>query len=253
MADKEKKPGKSLLERAAPILLLALVAMSFAIGTLYQKVQDLQKDIVQGVALSDSSSKSPAPAANDSDSAAQPQAAVPAVTTEDHVRGSLDADVFLIEYSDYYCPFCSRFHPTAQQARDTYGDQLAWVYRHFPLDQLHPNARALAEISECVASLGGEDAFWAFTDAAYESVPADPAAAIELAASQGVDQAALQSCYDEGTFKQQVQDQYQAGLTAGVTGTPGNFVVDKAGNAQKLAGAVPFENLKSAIDSALGK
>jgi protein-disulfide isomerase len=85
----------------------------------------------------------------------------------DHVRGNKDARFLLVEYSDYSCPFCARFHPTAQQLVEEFDGELAWVYRHFPLDQLHPTARSEAEASECVAKLAGEDAFWSFTDALY--------------------------------------------------------------------------------------
>ncbi len=89
---------------------------------------------------------------------------LPSVSEQDHVKGERGAKVKLIEYSDYECPFCVRFHPTAQQVLDEYGNDLAWVYRHFPLDQIHPRARPAAEASECVAELGGEEAFWDFTD-----------------------------------------------------------------------------------------
>jgi protein-disulfide isomerase len=93
---------------------------------------------------------------------------LPPVTSADYVKGNRNGQVFLIEYSDYECPFCTRFHPTAQKVVDTYSEA-AWVYRHFPLDQLHPNARPAAEAAECVGELGGEDAFWKFTDEIFSS------------------------------------------------------------------------------------
>lgn len=260
MADQDSKPAKGLLERFAPLLLIAVVAMAFVIGALWQKVQLLQKNLITDLI----SNSTPQP--NIAGATAVPQAVptsgklasdqaakLPKVTQADHLRGSLNAPVILIEYSDYYCPFCSRFHVTAKQVLSDYGDQIAWVYRHFPLDQLHPHARALAELSECVTELAGDDAFWLFTDATYESVPADPAAAINLAVSQGINKDSLQKCYDDGQFKSKVEDQYQTGLAAGVTGTPGNFIVNQAGDTWKLPGAVPLENLKTVIDEALGK
>lgn len=88
---------------------------------------------------------------------------------EDHVRGNRNADVLLIEYSDFECPFCVRFHPTAQQLLDEYGNKMGWVYRHYPLDQLHPSARPAALASECVKEIGGEEAFWKFADEAFTS------------------------------------------------------------------------------------
>lgn len=82
----------------------------------------------------------------------------------DHVAGSKNPKIYLVEYSDYQCPFCKNFHVTAQKLVDNY-QELAWVYRHLPLEQLHPNAMPAALASECVAELGGNDAFWKFTDA----------------------------------------------------------------------------------------
>lgn len=87
----------------------------------------------------------------------------PSVTAEDNYRGASDARIVLVEYSDYECPFCERFHPTAQQALDEYPDDVAWVFRHYPLS-FHPNAQKAAEAAECVYSLAGNDAFWAYTD-----------------------------------------------------------------------------------------
>ena len=88
------------------------------------------------------------------------------LTDADHVRGDRNAPIVMIEYSDYECPFCSRFHPTMKQVMQEYEGQIAWAYRHFPLS-FHPYAQVLAEGSECVAELGGNDAFWEFTDAIY--------------------------------------------------------------------------------------
>ena len=92
---------------------------------------------------------------------------IPAVSDQDHILGNLNAPVKLIEYSDLQCPFCGRFHPTMQRVVKEYGDQVAWVYRHFPLESIHPNARPLANASECAANLGGNDSFWKFVDAVF--------------------------------------------------------------------------------------
>lgn len=95
--------------------------------------------------------------------------AVPEVKKDDHVRGAKNPKVYLVEYSDFQCPFCLRFSPTLKQALDEYKDKVAIVYRHFPLESIHPQARPLAEGSECAAELGGEDKFWEFHDKVFES------------------------------------------------------------------------------------
>lgn len=89
---------------------------------------------------------------------------LPKITAQDHVRGNRNAQIFLIEYSDFECPYCKSFHPTAMQALEEYGDKIGWAYRHYPLDMIHPNARPAAIASECVAELGGDEAFWKFAD-----------------------------------------------------------------------------------------
>lgn len=94
--------------------------------------------------------------------------AVPEVRKDDHVRGAKNPKVYLVEYSDFQCPFCLRFHPSLKQALDEYKDKVALVYRHFPLESIHPSARPLAEGSECAAELGGENAFWEFHDKVFE-------------------------------------------------------------------------------------
>ena len=73
-----------------------------------------------------------------------------AIGEGDHIRGNPNASITLVEFSDFQCPFCSRFHPTAKQALDEYENDIRWVYKHFPLDSIHPQARPAAEASECV-------------------------------------------------------------------------------------------------------
>ena len=88
-----------------------------------------------------------------------------ALNDMDYVRGDKSARVLLFEYSDYDCPFCKRVHPTIQTLVAENAGKVAWVYRQFPLDQLHPTARAKSEAALCAGKLGGNDAFWAFSDA----------------------------------------------------------------------------------------
>src|SRR5690606_20604261 len=96
------------------------------------------------------------------------------VSDKDHIRGNPDADIIVVEYSDYQCPFCQQFHGTMQTLLDAYGKdgKIAWAYRHYPVHQVHALARPASELAECVASVSGNDAFWSFTDALFEHSPA---------------------------------------------------------------------------------
>ncbi len=94
---------------------------------------------------------------------------VSAVDADDHVRGDVNAPVKLIEYSDLECPYCRLFHPEVMSVMAQYGSDVAWVYRHLPLESIHPLARPLAEGSECAAELGGNDKFWEYVDYIFSS------------------------------------------------------------------------------------
>lgn len=195
-----------------------------------------------------------APSGAPSPSAARPPAGdVPAPDDEDHYKGSKDARITLIEYSDYECPFCERFHPTAQQAVDDYNGQVNWVYRHFPLS-FHANAQKEAEGAECADEQGGDKAFWAFTDKIFERTTSNGTgfaltALAPLAEEIGLNKAKFQECLDSGKFAQHVQADMVEGGDAGVTGTPGTFVYDnETGNSELIPGALPFAQIKPVID-----
>ncbi len=186
---------------------------------------------------------------NNAGAAAQIQVAQ--VTSDDHVMGDLStADIVVVEYSDFECPFCGRFHPTMEQVVEEYNGQVAWVYRHFPLTSIHPNAQGYAEAAECVAEFAGNDGFWNFGSALFEQQPS-LAGLSALATQFGVDEAAFQECYDSGRYKAKVASQLQDATKAGAQGTPYSVVLNKAGETTPLSGALPIEQVRAVIDAAL--
>lgn len=179
------------------------------------------------------------------------------ITDDDHIRGNPNADVVIVEYSDFECPFCKRFHTTMQQVVGEYGDKVAWVYRQFPLDQLHPvKARAEAVASECAAELGGNDAFWKFADRFMELTPSNNQTDIETVIPQivreiGLNESAFQTCFESGKYDQHIEEDIQNAIATGGRGTPWSIVVTKSGNKYPLSGAQPYEAVKQLIDLAL--
>jgi protein-disulfide isomerase len=169
------------------------------------------------------------------------------IIADDHIRGDFDAPITIVEFSDFQCPFCSRFHPTVQRIVDEYPGQVRWVYKHFPLASIHPQAQSAAEASECAYDQGGNDAFWVYGDALFANQSAlGRDEYVRIATNQGLDVNDFESCIDSGKFRQKVQDDYQRGIAAGVRGTPGNFI-----NGLSIPGAVPYEQIKAAVDSLL--
>lgn len=233
------------------IMVSLLVVAAFMLGSLYTKVQYLEKGVPQAAAKQ--------PQAAGGDTAVQPTPTIgdiPKVTERDHVRGSTKPRLVLIEYSDYECPFCKSFHPTMQQVLKDYGNQVQWVLRHFPLG-FHANAQKEAEAAECAYDQGGNDAFWKFTDKIYERTTSNGTGfALDklapLAAELGLNQSKFQECLDSGKFTKFVQDDETAGQTAGVAGTPTTFILDtKTGKKDVIPGALPYDQVKKQLDDIL--
>ncbi len=180
---------------------------------------------------------------------------VKAVSKDDHIRGNANAKVVLIEYSDYECPFCKRFHPTMEQVMKEYGNKVAWVYRHFPLS-FHANAQKQAEAAECAASVGGNDAFWKYTDALYDRTTSNGTGfaldkLVPLAKELGINEGKFKECLDSGKFTAKVNTDLAEGQAAGVTGTPGTIIMVNGKATSIVPGALPFDQIKLQIDAVL--
>lgn len=179
------------------------------------------------------------------------------VTEADWIRGSADAQLILIEYSDLECPYCKQFHQTVTEALEQYDEtELAWVYRHFPLEQLHPKAITEAIAAECVGKLGGQEAFWDFVDIIFEVTPANNRLDLEklpdYAAQAGVNVPEFQTCLDNEETRSNVEEDLASGQAAGVRGTPGSFLLNtETGESQYIPGALPLSQLQSQIDAML--
>jgi protein-disulfide isomerase len=178
---------------------------------------------------------------------------VPKVTNDDHIYGNKNAEISLIEYSDFVCPFCYRFHDTAKQLVDESGGEINWVYRHYALPSHDPVATNIAHASECIAEIAGNDKFWEFTDEVFarfstpgristdESIDA-------LAEEIGVDKSRFASCMESGKYKDKIIQERDDGSKSGVNGTPGNILINnKTGDAVSIKGAQPIDAFKDVL------
>jgi protein-disulfide isomerase len=147
------------------------------------------------------------------------------VTQSDHLRGSLDAPVTLVEYGDFECPHCGRAYPIVEQLIEKIGDQLCFAFRNFPLTQIHPHAARAAEAAEAADALGGPDAYWGMHSALFENQDAlEDQDLLAYAQKLGLDAAAFARTLQSGQFVPRVQKDFLSGVRSGVNGTPTFFI-----------------------------
>lgn len=181
------------------------------------------------------------------------------VTSQDHIRGDLNAPVKIVEYSDFECPACKSLHPTMKQVMSEYGasGQVAWVYRHFPIDDIHPvKARKEAVAAECANELGGNDGFWGFADRFFELTPSNNDTDIDIVIPQiikelGLNEEKFAACLASSKYDQHIEDEVQNALAIGSTGTPTSVIVAPNGKKYLIVGAQPYSALKLLINVAV--
>jgi protein-disulfide isomerase len=166
------------------------------------------------------------------------------ITSQDHVLGGDDAVVTLVEYGDYECPHCGAAQPIVKQILARYGENLRFVFRHFPLVEIHPHAGPAAEAAEFAGSQG---LFWPMHEAIFAnqhrlSVPF----LIALASSLNLSGIALRDALASGRFAAKVRADFIGGVRSGVNGTPTFFI-----NGVRHDSPYGAASLASAIDQAI--
>jgi len=163
------------------------------------------------------------------------------VTNDDPAHGSAGAPVTIVEFGDFECPFCRQAFPIVRQLLAESGDQVYLIYRDFPLRDIHPHAQKAAEAAECAADQGK---FWAYHDRLFQNQEALTVSDLKRYARQvGLDANVFDQCLDSGRQAAEVEEDFQAGLAAGVQGTPTFFV-----NGQRIAGVLPLEVWRQIIN-----
>lgn len=174
------------------------------------------------------------------------------VSTADHIRGNPDAPVTIVEFSDFECPFCRRLHPTLRQALEEFDGQVRWVYRHFPLTSIHSRAQGAAVASECAARLGGNDAFWRFSDLAFDNQSRLGRTFYEsFARDSGLSTEEFNSCLSSAEPLAAVNGNLQDAINSGGRGTPYAVVINARGELFPFSGALPYEQIRAVIIQAL--
>jgi protein-disulfide isomerase len=177
------------------------------------------------------------------------------ITPSDHIRGNINAPIKIIEFSDTECSYCKQFQSTLNQLMTLYPGKIAWVYRHYPIDNLHPKARREATATECAAKLGGNDTFWKYLDKVFEITPSnnglDPAQLPIIAGQIGLNIDDFNKCLAGSEFNNSIESEVKEAINLGAQGTPYSVVIAPNGIKTEIPGAYPLSYLKSVIDSAL--
>ena len=170
----------------------------------------------------------------------------PPVGERDHVRGNLDAPVTLVEYGDYECPHCGQAHAVVEEVLRRAGDTIRFVFRNFPLTQIHPRAERAAEAAEAA---GVQGKFWEMHDLTFENQERlDRSDLVAHAREIGLDEPRFTHDLDTGANAERIREDFMGGVRSGVNGTPTFFV-----NGVRHDGAVDIAGLLAAIERAAGR
>ena len=168
------------------------------------------------------------------------------ISSADHIQGDENAPVILVEYGDYQCPHCGMAYPIVKEVQKRFGKRLAFVFRNFPLNQIHPEAEDAAETAEFAAAQGK---FWEMHDGIFENqAELGRPLLLELAEKLGLASDALDRALDDGKYTERVKEDFVGGVRSGVNGTPTFFI-----NGRRHDGAFVFEALVEAVEGSMAQ
>jgi protein-disulfide isomerase len=167
------------------------------------------------------------------------------IEEHDHLRGARDAQVVLVEYGDFQCPYCARAHAALTKLMKQHEGKVALVYRHLPLSDLHPFAQKAAEAAEAA---GAQGKFWEMHDALFENQGMlDEDTLPAVAANLGLDAGRFERELDKGEYGARIAAQAEQGQALGASGTPSFFI-----NGRRYHGDSDHASLAAALQEALG-
>jgi protein-disulfide isomerase len=181
----------------------------------------------------------------------------------DLATGKANSEVVVVEYSDTECPFCAQLHPTMKKLQEEYGSKVSFVYRYFPLTQIHPDAFDEAKAVYCVGKIAGAEKRMDYIDEMFtykigkQNMVLPKGGRESLAKNIGIDIKAFTECFQGPESADAVNAGTQDGIAAGVEGTPATFVLLKKKDAYEVVslvgGARPYEYFKAVIEEALSR
>jgi len=152
-----------------------------------------------------------------------PKLTIPVTPERDHIQGSFNAPLTLVEYGDYQCPYCGAAYPEIKRVQKRLGSKLRFVFRNFPITSSHEFAERAAEIAEASAARGK---FWEMHDYLYEhqNILGDLNAILQYASILGLDAEKLREEITSHTYLSRIKEDFNGGVRSGVNGTPTFFI-----------------------------
>jgi protein-disulfide isomerase len=165
------------------------------------------------------------------------------LNADDHLEGNPEAECSLVEYGDYECPHCGAAYPMVKKLQKHFGKRLAFVFRNFPMAQMHPWAEPAAEVAEFAGAYGK---FWEMHDLLFENQESlGSTLFLKLASELKLSTALLQAALVNATYRSRVRADFASGARSGVNGTPTFFI-----NGRRHNGPLEFDSLSRAIEEA---
>lgn len=174
---------------------------------------------------------------------------VPKATAGEHIIGSPDAEIVLVEYSDFQCPYCDMIYPTLKQLVAEGNGKVAWVMRNYPLTSIHPQAMPAALAAECITEQLGNDAWWKFADTVFANQSKmNPSYYAQIAESLGANVVTFNQCVSSQKYASKIDQESLDAQQNGGTGTPFTVIVGH-GAQVPIPGALPYAQFVSVINA----
>jgi protein-disulfide isomerase len=174
--------------------------------------------------------------------------AIPDVTEDDFIKGNAKAEITIVEYSDFSCSFCAKYHPTMKQIVENYEGKVRWVYRHLPIFN-----KPAAVASSCVGNILDDEAFFKYADKLFENQKDINGDLLKREAlALGIIDSEYESCINDKELNDKISSEFTSvRVLAGFNGTPTSVLIDKNGNKYTFSGALPYEEVSALVDSFL--